>query len=238
MKKNIPLPSIRLHKKHIPIHPRRQLSSQEEYNLHIQTLLFLKRQIDLGFNPEWFITIHFKHPSERYRHQKETNKLFGWGDRYGMKNNKSLTGDTALYNHYHRRRNDPDEVEKDTGNIRKSIANRVYGIKRLDHIDKYPNMIFFHEKGRAKLQYHLHILLPKINSNNNAYHIIHSTKKSLETEFNTSIRDRNKCISSWKKIQVDTVSDPDGVIGYLNKETHFNHYSVDYTNSIFIKEKS
>ena len=44
---------IRLHKQHIPLNSNLILNSQEEYDYHVETLLFLNPQIELGFNPKW-----------------------------------------------------------------------------------------------------------------------------------------------------------------------------------------
>ena len=46
---------IRLHKQHIPLNSNLILNSQEKYDYHVETLLFLNHQIELGFNPKWFI---------------------------------------------------------------------------------------------------------------------------------------------------------------------------------------
>ena len=74
---------INLHKKHIPLNSNLILNSQEEYDFHIETLLFLNNQIDIGFKPDYFITFHYRHPSERYSAKKQTNNPLGWKDRYG-----------------------------------------------------------------------------------------------------------------------------------------------------------
>ena len=65
---------INLHKKHIPLNSKLILNSQEEYDFHIETLLFLNNQVDIGFRPDYFITFHYRHPSERYSAKKQTKE--------------------------------------------------------------------------------------------------------------------------------------------------------------------
>ena len=55
--------------------------------------------------------------------------------------------------------------------IRNVIAKELYGIKRVNHKDKLPPMFFFHELGKAKLQYHTHLLLPTTNIRNNQFNL-------------------------------------------------------------------
>ena len=115
---------------------------------------------------------------------------------------------------------------KNTGKIRNLILKLIYGVKRLNRPDKYeiPNLYFFHEKGKVKLQYHTHILLPDCN-----YSI-----EELDDLFNTSIRERCKCLSRWKKIDITEVNTNEGfnVMGYVNKETNSQHTAFDFNNSI------
>ena len=77
-------------------------------------------------------------------------------------------------------------------------------------------------KGKAKLQYHTHILIPECK-----YPI-----SEIEDVFNTSIRERCKCISRWKTIDITEVNSSRGVMGYVNKETSSQHTAFDFLNSI------
>jgi len=109
-----------------------------------------------------------------------------------------------------------------------SVLKTIYGIKRLNRTDKYefPNLFFFHEKGKVKLQYHTHLLLPEKN-------ILFDTIEDLKDVFNTTIRKSRKCFSKWKDIDIKPITDAKGVIGYLNKESNnINHLSFDPFNSI------
>jgi len=224
---------IRLHKNHIPLNEHLRLNSQEEYNFHIETLLFLNHQIEIGFKPDFFITFHYRHPSERYAARKETNNELGFKDRYGMKSSKSLWSEIPKYQYYDRRRNDYDLIIKDTREIRNVIAKELYGIKRINHLDKFPPMFFFHELGKAKLQYHTHLMIPKLNVRNNHFNLIPNTESDLEHELNNTIRAKRKCFSTWKHIHIRQIDNPYAAVSYVNKETTRQHTSLDFTNSIF-----
>jgi len=228
---------IKLHNKHIPLNSNLILNSQEEYDFHIETLLFLNHQIDIGFKPDYFITFHYRHPSERYSAQKQTNNELGFKDRYGIGKDKSLWKEIPKYNYYDKRRNDYDLIVEDTYEIRNVLAKELYGIKRINHLDKFPPMFFFHELGKAKLQYHTHLLLPKINIRNNQFNLQTITATDLEYEFNNTIRGKRKCFSAWKQIHIREVDNPYVAVSYVNKETTRQHMSLDYQNSIFLTDQ-
>ena len=103
---------------------------------------------------------------------------------------------------------------------------KLYGIKRMNRPDKYeyPNLLFFHEKGKTKLQYHTHILLPSRN-------LMSNDVMELMDIFNTSIRKETKCISKWKRIDITEVETPNNIMSYLNKETNATGVSFDFINS-------
>ena len=228
---------INLHKKHIPLNSNLILNNQDEYDFHIETLLFLNNQIDIGFKPNYFITFHYRHPSERYSAKKQTNNELGWKDRYGIGKDKSIWKEIPKYNYYDKRRKDYNLIVEDTYEIRNVIAKELYGINRINHLDKFPPMFFFHELGKAKLQYHTHLLLPKINIRNNQFNLKTITATDLEYEFNNTIRGKRKCFSSWKHIHIREIDNPYVAVSYVNKETTRQHTSLDYQNSIFLNKQ-
>ena len=138
---------IRLNKDHIPLNSKLDIRTQKEYDFHIETLRYLNKQIQYGFQPKYLVSFHYRHPSERYTAKKETKNLLGWKDRYGMNNRNSLWGEIPQYNYYDKRRNDYDLIVEDTNQIRSVIARHLYGINKINHLDKYPTM-FFHELGK------------------------------------------------------------------------------------------
>jgi hypothetical protein len=95
-----------------------------------------------------------------------------------------------------------------------------------DREDKYdyPNLLFYHEKGKVKLQYHTHILLDAKNLKTNDV-------DAIQDIFDTSIKETTKCLSKWKLIDITPVSNAYNIMGYLNKETQKSHISFDFYNS-------
>lgn len=223
--------SIKLDKNHIPIHPRvTGIKKQVDYDFHISILKYLYNQIELGFEPAWLITYHYFHPVELSKPLKETNKPLGYGDRYSFKSHNDIFKSIPYYRYLERRRNNIEDIYQDTSQAKNCILKQLYGIKRLDRTDKYefPNIFFFHEKGKLKLQYHTHILLPKKN-------LIYNNEAELKEVFNTTIRKSRKCFSTWKDIDVAPVTNKYGILSYLNKETNSNHISLDPHNSVPIQ---
>jgi len=218
-------PRIKLHKNHIQLHPNLNINTQKDYDFYINTLLYLHNQIDLGFDPKWMVSFHYHHPVEQGTLIKETDKPYGFGDRYWFKTKRDIWKEVPYYNYLVKRRNTEDWLYNDASQIRNAILKELYGIKRLNQTWKYefPNLFFFHEKGKTKLQYHTHLLLPDKN-------LRYNSKDELEDIFNNSIKKKRKCFSNWK-VDITEVNSSRGVIGYLNKETCFTHLSLDPYNS-------
>ena len=221
---------IKLHKNHIPLHPKVCIQTQKSYDFYMETLFWLLDQLKRGVEPAYFITFHYQHPSERVRQIRETNYEQGFGDRIGF---IDLCG-YKYYKYWSNKRNCEDQLSRDTRHLKNLLLKNLYGIKRLNRSDKkeFPNLFFFHEKGKVKLQYHTHLLIPKKNLNPD-----YDNETDLSWLFNDFIRHKRKCFSKWKHIDVRPVHDKEGVIGYLNKETNPNHISFDFFNSIPINIK-
>jgi hypothetical protein len=192
----------------------------------MEVLLYLQNQLLLGVEPKYMVSMHYQHPVEHTKPLKETNKPYGFGDRYGFKTMRNIWNEVPLYKYWEKRRNEEEQVIIDTKKVKCRILKKLYGIKRLDRTDKYefPNLLFFHEKGKTKLQYHTHILLPSKN-------LLSNDILELIDIFNTSIRNETKCISKWKHIDITEVLTPNKIIGYLNKETNATNISFDFYNS-------
>ena len=223
--------AIRLDREHCPIHPDVCINTQKDYDYHIALLNYLYSQIDMGFKPKWLVTLHYQHPTEHAKPFKETNKLFGFGDRINFKTRNNIWFEDALYKYWDAKRNDQEQVEKDAGKVKCRILRYLFNIKRLDRPDKYdmPNLYIFNEKGKAKQKYHTHIVLPDTLCYNN--------KEELYDVFNTSIKKRLQCTSKWNDIRIDEINSMYGMFSYLNKETNSNFVAFDTTNSIPIKTK-
>ena len=140
--------------------------------------------------------------------------------------------DGNRYENLERKRNSFDSLIDDTKQVKNVILKYLYGIKRPNQVWKYklPSMLFFHEKGKVKLQYHTHLLmedvLPELNDI--------STLKEI---FNTTIRKSRKCFSRWKDIHIRKIDDPMKAISYVNKETTMKHNSLDYESSLLMNPK-
>jgi hypothetical protein len=217
---------IKLHRKHIPLHPKLIIRNQDDYDVYIATLLYLLNQVQLGFDPKWLVSFHYQHPSEHGKLIKETDKPYGFGDRYHLQTKGNIWKEVPYYNYLSKRRNTEEWIYDDASQIRNVILKDLYGIKRLNQVWKYefPNLFFFHEKGKTKLQYHTHLLLTAIN-------LRYNSEEELVDIFNNSIKKKRRCFSNWK-IDITPVNNSKGVIGYLNKETNANHISFDPFNSI------
>ena len=192
----------------------------------IATLKFLYDLVGKGFSPKWFISYHLHHPDELVQPIKETNNPYGYKDRYGYE--KNLWKYLPRYEYFERQRSEFDAVVKDTRKIRNIILRKGYGIKRLNQTWKYkiPQMIFAHELGKYKIQYHTHLLLPEMSNQLNSV-------SSVEHFFKFFIKSKIKCISRWKSIQIEEIDNPKNILSYLNKETKKNLNAIDYENSIF-----
>lgn len=218
--------SIRLHRNHIPLHPSLCLNTQEDYDYNLALLHYLHKQIEYGFKPKWFVTLHYQHPTEHAKPFKETNKPYGYGDRINFKTKRNIWYEDALYRYWDSKRNDEMQVESDVRTLKNRILRYFYKVKRLDRHDKYdiPNIYFFNEKGKSKQKYHTHVVLPETLCYNN--------QEELYDVFNNSIRSRLTSASTWKSIDVSAINSINGIFGYLNKETKSNFLAYDFMNSI------
>ena len=84
-------PKIKLHRQHIPINSNVCIHNQVDYDYYISVLLYLHNQINLGFEPAWLISYHYFHPVETAKPLKETDKPYGYGDRYSFKTYCSIS---------------------------------------------------------------------------------------------------------------------------------------------------
>ncbi len=220
---------ITLSKNHIPIHPKVLIENQDQYNKHVAVLQYLHNQLELGFAPNKMITFHLKHPSEKTRAIKETNNPFGFRDRIGFKTFGDMWHQVPEYKYYENRRNNEFDTTKDVGKVKNLILKYLYGIKRPNQHWKYniPNMIFFMEKGKVRLQYHIHLLI-------DAKGCLSTHLSDIDEIMNTSVKERARCISKRNKIHIKEIDNPTSAVEYLSKEVKNNHYSIDFINSNFI----
>ena len=223
--------AIRLDRNHIPIHPKVKIDSQLHYDSHIQLLQYLHNQVDLGFTPKMMITYHLKHPTERCRARRETNKPLGFQNRIGFTAGGSLWNQVGYDNYINSRRNDEFDTAADNGAVKNLILKYLYGIKRPNQPWKYktPPLFVVMEKGKVKLQYHIHMLLPEDG-------LILDSLDDVADVLNTSVKERARCLSKWKRIDVKQIDHPKEAVSYLVKETNWNACSFDFVNSNLLKQ--
>ena len=201
----------------------------------------LQDQLRRGFEPKWFISFHYTEPSDSLTPQQEGNS-----NRVGFRDsdrglldpevNFNLWNRSGAYVAKERVRNTRDWVEHNTRDIKNKILKRLFNIKRLDKWREhtYPPMLFFHERGKSKVKYHTHLVLPQtklrselFESNSTDY-----LKKVLEGNVPNGIKDRCKSISIDKSIDVLPVYNSSTLFSYLNKETTEEELPLDTINSL------
>ena len=202
-----------------------------------ETLDMLVHQLGCGFSPRWFVTYHYYHPYERIRPLKETNNPYGYKDRYSFTTGGDLWKQVERDKNMIRKRKSLSSVTKDSIEIQKVILQYLFDIKNPSKYWKYdlPPLFFFHEKGSKKKRndnftYHTHLIMPDIKEEYN-------DRETLLDVFDTSIRKRRKCFSTWKGIDVVDMKEKDNPIGaleYVQKETNYQHNSFDVMASLII----
>ena len=218
-------PHIRLNRNHIPLHPSLRLYKQEDYETHLSLFRYLLNQLDLGFDPKYMITLHLCHPSELSWEKRETNNPLGFRDRISFESIKPLWDEVGSYNYWDKHRNEFLTVEEDTRHLRNLLLKFLYGVKRLNRDHQF-NVLIFMERGKAKVQYHLHILIPEAPG---------KSKQDIMKVLMEQIKPRVKCLSRWKKPEITDIIDKYNMFGYVNKETRLNNptfssYSLPITD--------
>ena len=104
-------------------------------------------------------------------------------------------------------------------------------MKRSIASGQVPPMLYFHEMGKVKLQYHCHSIKTQLPKE-------FDDKASLEDFYNITMRNERKCFSRWKKVDVTKIYEPRGLLDYLVKETKLDKVSLDEHNSVLIKPPS
>ena len=199
----------------------------------LATKEYLETQVQLGLKPKYMVTFHYSNSAERCWRTIEKHKPMGFRNRIGFKCRDGFWHEVEADRSLDRQRNDYDCITNDAAHIKNTILKYLYGIKRLNQTWRhdYPQLLFFHEKGKVNLQYHTHLLMPeenlKINDTN-----------GLRDYFHSNLRRKSKCLTKWKSIDVREVTSVNGILSYLNKETSKFHNSLDYINSNpIIREK-
>lgn len=116
-----------------------------------------------GFQPEFMLTCHSKSPAEygcSMQRAPLSSRILAPSPPPSLRNNTqtSVLNQVTRYNALERRRNDPIVMKQDALHLRK-VLHREFWFKATPKQQRIrPHLYFFHELGRAKLQYHTHVL--------------------------------------------------------------------------------
>ena len=217
------------------------------------TYKLLREQQRRGFEAEWFISLHFVHPDDFVKEEKETTRPYGFGERIYFDSYGSHWNTIGAYESKVAATSSLTETQRNVRDIRNKILKNIYGVKKIDRLWNYKlePILFFNEQGKNRhkkdkkdKEFHLHIALPKINPS-----IIFKNEKNprpvterilrvfLERDLD-GIKERCKSISFKKSIGVVKVEEwkggTKGLLYYLNKETNIENKNVDFMNSLML----
>ena len=126
-------------------------------------LKYLWQDLSNGFDPAFMLTYHYKSPAEqgcslqRPPLRPPTSVSSSRPCIYSHKG--SVLTQVSRYSAIERRRSDIDLVSKDALHIRKILTQQFWRRTTPRQQRTDPHLYFFHELGRAKLQYHTHVLI-------------------------------------------------------------------------------
>jgi hypothetical protein len=117
-------------------------------------------QIQWGFQPHWLLTYHYGNPYERGWRVIETSRRWG----YRVPRDHSLWNVVNHDKSLTAKRNDPILVSRDAQHIRNLMLQHTWGIQGdlRAHDRATTPMLFVHEKGLQRLQYHTHIVIGEL----------------------------------------------------------------------------
>lgn len=126
-------------------------------------LKYLWQDLSKGFRPRFMLTYHYKSPAEmgcslQRPSLSSTTTLHSHLPRI-VTQRASVLSQVPRYSAIERRRNDIDLVSKDALHIRKILVQQLWRKTTPRPQRTNPHLYFFHELGRAKLQYHTHLLI-------------------------------------------------------------------------------
>jgi hypothetical protein len=179
-----------------------------------QTIDWVNRQFSAGFDPKYFISAHFRCPTEMGSHRAGTKDVspeamrrFGWAQR---------------------RRNDPDFFARDVRNVASKLQKVLWcpasASSRATKAFSVPTLWFI-EKG--VLQYHVHVLIPDpVN--------VAPTAAAIERAWRRQLTPLCRCLSqSQRSVNVQAIDDLRGVVHYCTKQVTATNPVIDYSASKF-----
>lgn len=198
-------------------------------NLKHAIIQQVEDQARLGFSPWWLLTFHYSNPYERGWRVVETPSRWG----YKIPTRQMLWDNSGWDKSLQSRRNNLQLVSKDAQHIRNLLLQRGWGITgKLDkHRESVIPMVFVHEKGRSRLQYHTHLIIPALPAALN-------NTKGIDALWKQQILPRAKSLSRTNSLHAEPVYDIRGLIGYLTKESRPEDLCIDYQASRLITPSS
>ncbi|MEI6829394.1 MAG: hypothetical protein WCK64_06010 [Synechococcaceae cyanobacterium ELA445] len=177
-----------------------------------QTIDWVNRQFSAGFCPKYFISAHFRCPTEMGSHRAGSTDV-----------------STKALNEYawaERRRNDPDFFARDV----RDVANKLQRVlwcpasasSRSTKAFSVPTLWFI-EKG--VLQYHVHVLIPDpVN--------VAPTAAAIERAWRQQLTPLCRCLSqSQRSVDVQAIYDLQNLTWYCTKQVTAINPVIDYAAS-------
>ncbi len=177
-----------------------------------QTIDWVYRQFSAGFDPKYFISAHFRCPTEMGSHRAKSTDV----------STKAL----KEYAWAERRRTDPDFFARDV----RDVANKLQRVlwcpasasSRSTKAFSVPTLWFI-EKG--VLQYHVHVLIPDpLNAA--------PTAAAIERAWRRQLTPLCRCLSqSQRSVDVQAIDDLRGMVHYCTKQVTATNAVIDYQAS-------
>jgi hypothetical protein len=179
-----------------------------------QTIDWVDRQFSAGFCPTYFISAHFRCPTESGTHRASSRDVspkairqYAWADR---------------------RRNDPDFFARDV----RDVANKLQRVlwcppkasARASKVISAPTLWFI-EKGLQ--QFHVHVLIPDpVN--------VVPTAEAIECAWRRQLTPLCRCLSqSQRSVYVKAIYNLRGLVDYCTKQVTATNAVIDYQASKF-----
>jgi len=175
-----------------------------------QTIDWVNRQFFQGFQPTYFISAHFRCPTEMGSHRAGSTDV----------STKAL----KEYSWAERRRNDPDFIASDVRDVRNKLQRVLWSPPSASNRDckacSVPTLWFI-EKG--VLQYHVHVLIPDPRN-------VARNSASIERAWRYRLAPLCRCLSqSQQSVDVKAIYDLRGLVHYCTKQVTATNAVIDYS---------
>lgn len=177
-----------------------------------QTIDWVYRQFSNGFQPAYFISAHFRCPTEMGSHRAgsedvspEAMRQFAWAER---------------------RRNNPDFFARDVRDVSNKLQRVLWSpptaSTRSTKASSVPTLWFI-EKGIQ--QFHVHVLIPEPRN-------VARTAEAIERAWRRQLTPLCRCLSqSQQSVKVKAIYNLEKLIWYCTKQVTATNAVVDYVAS-------